>query len=56
MLLPEIHLDQVAGLLGKGENLRPLSIVQGLPLGFRWIKLALTAERATLVAFPARNY
>lgn len=53
MLLAGIHLDQVAGLLGTGENLRPLPLVQDLPLGLSWIKLALTAKRATVVAFPA---
>ena len=51
ILLPGIALDQVANLLESRVDLRPLPLVQGLPPGFRWIKPALTAKRATVVAF-----
>lgn len=51
VLLPGIALDQVADLLGRREDLRPLPLVQGLPPGFRWIKPALMARRATVIAF-----
>lgn len=51
VLLPGMALDQVASLFGRTEDLQPLPLVQGLPSGFRWIKPAFTAKRATVVAF-----